>query len=224
MKMLNSVLSITLLALVHNCDGQAFVNLDFESANLSPIPAGQFGSLVPISDALPGWTGYFTGPGGTGQAAQVLQNNFTTGAASIDILGPYWSYGGIIEGQYTVVLQAQAAFGITISLSQTGLVPVDARSLQFKASVIGPFSVSLGGETLSLIPLGIGPNYTLYGADITPFAGQIENLAITEPAAVGNATDLFDSFVFSPTTVPEPGTLALLALGGLFLGLSRRRR
>src|ERR1700722_4826419 len=68
-----------------------FQNLDFESANLSP-PPGQFGSLVPIMNALPGWTGFL----GNNQVTQVYQNNFTLGDASIDILGPGWNnYIGI---------------------------------------------------------------------------------------------------------------------------------
>src|SRR5690348_8043717 len=55
-----------------------FQNLNFESANLTPVPSGQFGGLVPITKGLPGWTGYV----GTAQATQVLQNNLSTGAAS----------------------------------------------------------------------------------------------------------------------------------------------
>lgn len=221
MKILNSILSITLLALVHNCEAQAFVNLDFESANLSVIPSGQFGSLVPITDALPGWTGYV----GTIQLTQVLQNNATLGAPSIDILGPNWNAINIIEGQYTVVLQPGGVGPSfeSASISQSGMVPIYARSLQFKAVMFSPCSVSLGGQTLSLIPLQTGANYTLYGADISSFAGQVENLAITALAAP-NSADYFDSFVFSPSTVPEANAFGLFALGGLFLGLSRRRK
>ena len=33
-----------------------FVNLGFESANLAPVPAGQFGGEVSSLDAIPGWT------------------------------------------------------------------------------------------------------------------------------------------------------------------------
>src|ERR1700722_1510008 len=101
-----------------------FQNLDFESANLSP-PPGQFGSLVPIMNALPGWSGFL----GTNQTTVVYQNNFTLGAASIDILGPGWNnYIGIsiLEGQYTVVLQpgkGQTGANVGASISQSGLVP-----------------------------------------------------------------------------------------------------
>src|SRR6266404_6353367 len=76
----------------------SFQNLDFESANLSPVPSGQFGGEVSSVDAVPGWTCFL----GTTQITQVLQNNLTLGNASIDVLGPDWNnFSGIniIEGQ-----------------------------------------------------------------------------------------------------------------------------
>ena len=198
----------------------AFQNLDFEAANLSPIPPGQSGGLVPITSALPGWSGDL----GSTPVTQVLQNNQTLGDASIDLLGPSWTHGGIIEGQYTVVLQPGFATAgdayVSASISQTGLVPARARSLQFKAETGSDFSVSLGGETLSLMPLGSGANYTLYGADIAAFSGQEEALTITALAGPCT-TDYFDSFDFSPAAVPEPCALSLMRIGGLAIAMHR---
>ena len=121
-----------LLVLWQNAEAQGFVNLDFESATLFPVPSGQFGGEVSSTNAIPGWTGSL----GTIQVTQVLQNNFTLGNASIDILGPNWSFAGIIEGQYTLVLQPGfdpfgSGHDVSASISQTGLVPADARSIQF---------------------------------------------------------------------------------------------
>ena len=134
-----------------------FRNLDFESANLPPI---QFGGPVSSLDAIPGWKAFL----GTTQVTQVLHNNLTLGNASIDILGPYSSFGRIIEGQYTVVLQpgfdpSGSGQNVGASISQTGLVPDDALSLQFKAGIYGSISVSMGGQNLSLIPLGTSAHY-----------------------------------------------------------------
>ena len=141
----------------------AFQNLGFESANLAPISSGQLGGSVPISDALPGWAGFI----GSTQVSTILQNDYTFGDPSIDILGPNWSYGGIIEGQYTLVLQPGGPGGVfSASVSQTGLVPINTQSLQFKAETYSDFSVSLGGQDLSLITLGTGANYTLYDEQI----------------------------------------------------------
>ena len=206
-------------AILANAQG-TFQNLNFESANLSPVPSGQFGSFVSISDALPGWTGYL----GSEQVTQVLQNNLTLGNASIDILGPNWSYNGIIEGQYMVVLQPGLdPFGsgqnVSASISQTSLVPANALSLQFKAEtpLFSAWSVSLGGDNLSVIPLGTGANYTLYGANIpSSDAGQAETLTITALAA-GNTAESFDSFVFLPSPLPEPNPLVLTCIGWLLV-------
>ena len=205
-----------------------FQNLGFEAANLPPIPAGQYGGFVSSLDGIPGWTGFL----GTNQVTQVLHNAVTLGNASIDILGPYWSFGGIIEGQYTVVIQPGLdPFGsgqwVSASISQVGLVPADARSIRLKADGYS-FSVSFAGQDLSLIPMGTGANYTLYGADISSFAGQVGTLRLTGLTTLSqpSTTDSFDSIQFSNLRVPEPGVFGLSALGALLLGwrVLRRRR
>jgi len=216
--------SVALLAVFSAQAQGSFQNLNFESADLTPVPAGQGGGLVPISEGLPGWTGYL----GSDQVTQVLQNNLTLGNASIDILGPNWSYGGIIQGQYTVVLQPGAdPFGsgqeVSASISQTALVPANAKSLEFEAVISSSFSVSLGGQNLSLSAWGTGANYTLYGGIIPSLdAGQVETLTITALAGP-NSADSFDAFVFSTTEpTPEPSIVALTAIGGLLFGARKR--
>jgi hypothetical protein len=199
-------------------EGQGtFQNLGFESANLSPIPAGQLGGYVSSLDAIPHWTAFL----GTNQLAGVLQNNFTIGNASVDIIGPSWSSGGVIEGQYTVWLEPgynpSDPFHVgylSASIMQVGLVPVNAQSIQLKASAGSPFTVSLAGEELSLIILATEPNYILYGADISSFAGQSGALTITAQPAFNNL-DEFDSIQFSSQPIPEPGVLSLAGLGVL---------
>jgi len=215
-------LVVVSLTFLRSASGQVFQNLDFESANLSPIPAGQFGGEVPITDAIPGWTGYL----GTAQVSQVLQNDYTLGAASLDILGPNWSLSGIIDGQYTVVLQPGAgSSGVTVgvSISQTGLIPTSTESLFFNSqanSGATTLLVSLGGQNVSFSAISTGPNYTLYGGNISAFAGQAEQLTITAVANAGNLWYI-DDIQFSPSSVPEPSTLGLIALGGLLFGLRR---
>lgn len=197
----------------------SFQDLDFESANLSTIPSGQYGGSVPISDALPGWTGFI----GTNQVSTALQNNLTLGSPSIDILGPDFGFG-IIEGQYSLALQGgSGSTNFSASVSQTGLVPQNAQSLQFKALISWSLVVSLGGQNLSIMPLQTGENYTLYGANISQFAGQDEVLTITTLGGASNP-DYFDSIVFSPAAIPEPNPLALLLLGGLTIAWCHRRK
>jgi len=193
-----------------------FQNLDFESANLS---SGNVGT-VSISSALPAWNGDL----GTTPISSVWQNDFALGDASIDIVGPSPAWG-VIGGSYSVDLQAGAVPYTggegyeTASISQTGLVPANAQSFEFEAVTSGPPTVSLGGDNLTLFPLGSGPaewgsgyNYTVYGVNVAPFAGQVETLTIAESFGGNN---LFDSIQFSPSSVPEPSVIALTAVGGL---------
>ncbi len=208
------------ISLIRGASAQSFVNLDFEDATYVPDPSGRFYPYsVYASDAIPGWTGYL----GTTQVTDVLFGSYTLGEASIDITGSY-----VIEGQYSVVLQPGVdPFGsgkdVSASISQTGLVPANTLSLQFKAydyqgAYPAPvFYVSFAGQNLALVTLGTGSNYTLYGADISSFAGQVGALTITAAASPNYEPYYFDSIVFSPSSVPEPSVFSLLSIGILFL-------
>lgn len=208
-----------------------FQNLDFESANLSPIPAGQFGGPVSISAALPGWSASL----GSIPVIQVLQNNNTLGAAGIDILGPHFSFNnpGIIGGNYTVFIQSGEAPDengtVSASLWQSGTIPANAESLQFKAwNTLGsdPLLVSFAGNSLSPVLLSTGQaasgqSYDVFGANIGVYAGQTGQLEFT--AQFANWTEL-DDISFSPTAVPEPSTLALVVMGGMSFGVREWRK
>jgi hypothetical protein len=209
-----------------------FQNLDFESADLSPVPPnGSPVVYVPVSAGLPGWTAYI----GAIQQTQVIQNNFGEGAPQIDILGPNYPAAGpintpnpgVIDGDYSVLLQSGFLNGITpenASIAQEGMVPTGSESLQFKAwqFSLNNFSVSFNGNNLAPIELGTGANYILYGADISPYAGQTGSLEFTCDFTGTGASWLgLDDIAFSTSDVPEPTTLALIFLGGATLA-SRR--
>ena len=208
----------------------SFQNLGFESASLVPIPGDPYGR-VQFATAFPGWTGLVGGA----QQTTALYNSYFLGTSVISIIDHGWSYtslGGVIQGNYTAILQAGVIVTATNSypaataLSQTALVPSTAKSLQFKAYDPGflspaiPLVVRLGGQQLSLTALGSGANYTLYGADIHALAGQTTELNFTVPSpGNGDINNVFlDSIQFSNLPVPEPGILGLSALGALLLG------
>src|SRR5439155_14175325 len=91
--------------------------------------------------------------------------NFTfldSSAISIISTNPIGGPVGVIQGNFTAVLQAGLGLSplqpADTSLSQTGLVPMGSRSLQFRAYLDYPqgmFTVTLGGQRLSLVPLSV---------------------------------------------------------------------
>jgi len=192
-----------------------FQNLDFESPITPLVPQPPL-NTVPISNALPYWSGYI----GPIQATTVLYNNRTVGSASLDLMGS--GTGIIYQGQYTVLLQAGSSPSgqVGASIAQIGMIPTDVNSLRFWA--FGPaIDVTFSGQSLSLVPLVSGPGLgTLLGADISVFAGQAGELRFTAPnlSSIGFPNDVFlDDISFSPEAVPEPGVFGLFVLGTLLL-------
>jgi hypothetical protein len=188
---------------------------------------------VQFAPAFPGWTGSIGGV----QVSEARYNEAALDLSEIGIIDSGFAFfGGVIQGTYTAIIQAGYAPGTftpaDTTLSQTGLVPSAAQSLLFRANLYvnpGAFVVTLGGQALSLVPLGGGANYTLYGADIHPLAGQTAELDFTvvaERPHTANYTVLLDSIQLSGTAIPEPGVLGLSTLGALLLSwrLWHRRR
>jgi hypothetical protein len=172
---------------------------------------------------MPGWAVYFGGS----QQTLITYNAPALGSTWVVL----WATNGQnISGNFSVLLQG----GLTASaasISQTGLVPAGSKSLSFEAQPIeaqpGPFLVSLAGQSIPYFPLSTGPNYTLYGADVSAFSGQTVELRFGAVGGVvgGNNWNL-DNISFSNLPVPEPGVFGLCALGALLLGwriLGRRR-
>jgi hypothetical protein len=233
MKCFSICLSVSILVAQGLC-AQQFVNLDFESANVPHLSPEQWGGgYVPISDAVPGWTCAIDGV----QVIDVLNNNGTSGGPSLSIWGQRATLvGGVLQGSQTVILSAGFGddFGHTISLSQTGLIPLSARSLLFKAAPYdqttpgpadGLFSVFLGGSSLDYYPLSIGVNYTLYGASIpAEFAGTVQSLMFTDASFPGSwHYEKLDDIQFTADPIPEPSFISLVALSLALIVLRSRR-
>jgi hypothetical protein len=127
----------------------------------------------------------------------------------VAILGPQWASDQILEGTYTVSLQpAMAGPPISVAIGQTGQVPATAESIRFYGQGNGAYLVTFAGSQIPLVMLGNGPNYTVFGGDISPFATQTGELLF-------QGAGLLDAIAFSDQPIPEPNTFGLLVLGGM---------
>ena len=205
-----------ILLVVANGRGQGFVNLDFEAANVSAFPPG----TVPRGLGLPGWAAYISGTPQT----TILYDNATLGEAAIALQGPNGFFQPI-QGQYFVLLEATffASDTNSAAIGQTGQVPLTAQSLVFwgntsVSGVANNMEVTFNGSLVPYAAIGSGNNYTIYGANVSGFAGQTGELRFT---AFNNTRAEIDNMQFSSLPVPEPSGLALVVLAAALFGLRR---
>jgi hypothetical protein len=198
--------------------GQNFTNLNFESANVPDVPAGQFGSDVSVTLGMPGWTAApVTAPNLIGH------NNFSTGGAFVAIQGPQWPSSEILQGNYSAYIAGSEFSGPgSAYIAQTGQIPQNSESVTFFAAAFGApnanFQVTFAGQSIPIIQLGTTANYDIMGGDISAFAGHTGELRFT---ALPNTGGFLDNIQFLTSPVPEPGTLALAAAGAVLFGLRR---
>ena len=112
------------------------------------------------------------------------------------------------------------------AIGQTGQIPLSTQSLTFLGN-ISDMQITFNGQPLNFLVTGSTANYNIYTADISAYAGQTGLLLFTAPyfgdGYIGG-TPMIDNIQFSTTAVPEPGTLAVAALGTLLLGSRRWKR
>ncbi len=211
---MKTILLVIILFIGRRCHSQGFVNMDFENASV--MLAGD-SDHVYANSAIPGWTAYNSGA----TQSVIYYNTKSLGGSLValedinDIFGPL-----PIEGDYSVLLDGPSP-GIETSaaIGQTGTIPITAQSLTFFVGVhFGSLQLTFNGQNISYGAVGSGANYTIYGADISSYAGQTGQLLFTAPV---NNNALLDNIQFSTTPVPEPSQFALGALGALLLGFRR---
>lgn len=201
-----------LLSFAWIASGQGFFNLDFEDADLTGYSPG---NGVPASSAFPGWTV---------NAPYILYDNFSLSGASISIIDTESSYRGYtIQGSYYADFEPantpESPFYQSISLGQTGTIPVGTESITFWGN-IGGLQITFDGQSLAFSEIGSTANYNIYGANISQFAGDTGQLLFTMPPHSidpGLYSAQLDNIQFSSSPIPEPGTFALLGLGVAFL-------
>jgi len=221
MKIVSAIILIILLLGGQSGFSQGFINLNFEAAKI--IPAATGAPDIETTNALPGWTVLL---GGSPQA-QITYNAPAVGSTWVCLITTNMGLGSWspASGNYSVLLQGGTYpfQPLTATISQTGLVPVSAVSLLFAAQPgPGALDVSFGGQSLNFSAISTGPNYTLFGADISAFAGQTGALGFSALLDIDQSNNWnIDNIQFSSSPVPEPSVLALSGLGGLLLACRR---
>ncbi len=205
MKRITMILAVNAIFII-SARGQSFQNLNFESAQDLPGNPGNNGTSVSVANALPDWTVY----DGSLALSYVyyVSNNFLGDTTAVELEGGSLA----LSGNFSVGLYFDA------SISQTGLVPNNAESLQFEASSALNLQVILDGQSLPYSAISQGPDYTMYGANIPAgLEGQPETLTFE---TISGETRL-DDIEFLPTSVPEPSEYALIGLGAILFGIYR---
>ena len=194
-----------------------FRNMDFEQAQ---IPQDQPRGVVSADLAFPFWSVYY----GNQPTNAVHWNETSVGATEASLIGLSYAFG-TLGGGYSAYLWGGPT---ACSLGQVGQIPTDAASILFKARGSPSLlpEVTIGGVSLPLFNVSSGPNYTIYGVNVSQFAGMQEDLRFTSLPLSFSGPYAFelDDIVFSTTPVPEPTTGALSAIGGLLLGSRILRR
>lgn len=203
-----SVIAILPFVALQSQAQRDFQNLNFEDTT---IPQNHPPDYVSAADAFPGWNVYY----GMSLQSEVLYNNATLGFGCVSLVGTNGP-GYNLEGKYSAVLNGAGGYP-DASISQTGLVPVFAESLLFKAVPgRGPLVVLLDGQSLPIYSISTEDH--LYGADISAFAGQSVDLKFSALQDIpGLNFWSLDAIQFSTQVIPEPGTLVLSVFGTLIL-------
>ena len=208
MKRITMTLAVTALFII-SARGQGFQNLNFETGfatgtNFPGNPGN--GVLVSVAKALPDWTAY-DGPGASSYIYYV-SNNSGSVSSSVEL-----------ESGSLALSRNSLSVGLYEDgeISQTAVLPDNATSLQFEAVVPGAagFSVTLGGQNLSLSVISEDVDYYVYGANIpSDMDGQMEALDFS--CFFGSGGVLLNNIEFMPT--PEPSEYALIGLGAIVFG------
>lgn len=203
MKIIKLIVINLLFVVTWNGYSQGFLNLNFENANIpNNLPSNQ----IAATNAFPDWTV---------SAPYIYYDDFSLSGESISICDSNSPVQpSQIQGAYYALLfAANFEGGTSISLEQTGQVPSWAQSIEFWGQM-GGMQVTFDGQMLSFDEIGSTANYNIYAANIASYAGDIGPLVFTLPPNTSQAE--LDNIQFLSTSVPEPSTLGLSALCGLF--------
>jgi len=222
MRILRTVLAMATVVLSsHIASGQAFANLDFEDTTITAVLINPFSDIYAYIGTLPGWTWSPLGnAAGVNPDREVSLNTIVLNAPAVTLHGLDDIGYPAIEGNYSILLQGGGSRSVPVTsysaIWQTGQVPSNARSITYWG---GALQVTFNGQPLAPVAIGNAANYTIWGADISAYAGQTGELRFTIPWLPTSSSDgaLLDNIQFSLMQVPEPSSLVLCGLSLLFV-------
>jgi hypothetical protein len=181
-----------------------FQNLNFEMAagHVPRTPTNSYGDFIDPALAFPAWTigGNYTVVG---------YNTLSLGASAVILMGPNFPNAPgytSLQGSYSALLQYFDYPSIEpATLSQTGLVPSNAQSINFLTGGLNG-QVTLGGIPIALNSIGGGR----LAGDVSSFAGITATLTFSGYIYI-------DDIQFSSSPIPEPSGYCLIVVGILFL-------
>lgn len=195
-----------------------FVNLNFdEGSQINVVIHGD------IATFLPGWSLRYDDEIQSTIGVNIGPTVSRFGVALL--AGRRNSFGIPVEGLYSLGLGNGAEENGTQliwSLSQSGDVPPDAKSIRFGTS-FNPLSIQIDGEELSTVFLESKLGFEIFGADISRFAGKTVNLEFHTRPLGFNEAYVVDTISFSPVAVPESRSF-ILFLAAIGVALTTRMR
>jgi len=231
MKMYKIVLTLACVGQCHWGNSATFRNLGFEEVS-SSIDPNSIAFGVPAASAVPYWR-IFIGS----NEVDYTSFNFVrlSLAAYTSVYSNQQFPDAVFEGQFSFAIYSGNDYvhstWVDTAIAQTGLVPLESKSITLKTFYTGELRLLLDGQSLSLTILDRSNNGLLtvltLGADISAFAGREHELRFVahgfEDTGQGRLA-LLDDITFSSQPIPEPaGLLGIAALGGI-LWIRRRRR
>jgi hypothetical protein len=226
MKILRTGLALATVILSSQiASGQSFANLDFEDTTITAVLLNPFSGIYAYIGNIPRWSWSPLGnAAGVDPDTEVSLNTIVLNAPAVTLHGVDDIGYPAIEGNYSILLQSGGSRSVPSTgysaIWQTGQVPSNAKSISYWG---GALQVTFNGQPLTPVAISNAANYTIWGADISAYAGQTGELRFTKPWLPTSSGDgaLLDNIQFSSMQVPEPSALALCGLSLLFVSGTR---
>ena len=198
---------------------QGFVNLNFEQSTIVSSSPSAGGAYDSGTANVAGWTVFCDGLENYAGGMTVNYNLLTLDAPCVALEGTNFPSIPSIQKKYSLWLFGGDFIGTNgVYIAQTGQIPNTAQSLTYWGLNYNNLVITFNGQLLSFNTISNTANYTIYGTDVSAFAGQTGELRFTAPwSQIGSSvlagSGIVDNIQFSSSPVPEPSGFLLIGLG-----------